>query len=397
MLYFMKGRNAIMRWDYKVEDAGAKLKYIIWSVQNKTTSSFYTILFEDNKGNVNVSTQIPQMYVGRVEKTGRATFVIRNLIYEDSAKYTLTLDQTFGEDPESVVQLAVTGPASLSVENQFSAIGDSVTFTCNAINVPGQNFTWMIRKGEKTEKILSDAHYSISSSGTGSSQLRITNVSAVDEGRYICNATVRELNEASGYLQVLQDMSVSNESCPNLSYDVRVGTNDLKLCCPVSGYPKPLVTWERNGVQLQRSENPLYFISKVKQEDFGNYTCTATDGRSFIASAIRVRDKIAKLPVETTDETDEKAANLKWAQQTGADYYVVKINGTDIHPDVLIGKQTFLEVHYHTLVLKNNKQDAPETTVCVEVSAFDSTGVIARTTDPSCKTMVIKKASDTVN
>ena len=95
----------------------------------------------------------------------------------------------------------------------------------------------------------------------------------------------------------------------------------------------------------------------------------------------------AKLQVETTDETDERAANVKWAQQTGADYYVVKINGTDIHPDVLIGKQTFLELHYHTLVMKNSKEDAPETTVCVEVSAFDSTGVIARTTDPSCKTM----------
>ena len=96
------------------------------------------------------------------------------------------------------------GPASLSVENQFSAIGDSVTFTCNAISVPSQNFTWMIRKGEKTEKIVSDAHYSISSSGTGSSQLRITNISAVDQGSYICNATLNELNEASGYLQVLQ-------------------------------------------------------------------------------------------------------------------------------------------------------------------------------------------------
>ena len=89
-------------------------------------------------------------------------------------------------------------------------------------------------------------------------------------------------------------MSVSFESCPNLSYDVRVGSSNLKLCCPVSGYPNPLVTWERNGVQLQRSENPLYFISKVNQEDFGNYTCTATDGRSFIASAISVRDKIGK-------------------------------------------------------------------------------------------------------
>ena len=115
MLYFMKGSSAIMRWDYKVDDGGAKLKYIIWSVQDKTTSRFYTILFEDNKGNVNISTQIPQGYVGRVEKTGRATFVIRNLTYEDSGKYKLTLDQTFGEDPDSRVQVAVTGTASLII------------------------------------------------------------------------------------------------------------------------------------------------------------------------------------------------------------------------------------------------------------------------------------------
>ena len=71
--------------------------------------------------------------------------------------------------------------------------------------VPSQNFTWMIMKLGKTKKIFSDAHYSISS-GAGSSELTITNVSAVDEGYYICNATVNELNEASGYLQVLQDI-----------------------------------------------------------------------------------------------------------------------------------------------------------------------------------------------
>ena len=97
------------------------------------------------------------------------------------------------------------GPATLSVKNQFSAIGDSTTFTCNAVAVPSQNFTWMIMKLGKTKKIFSDAYYSISS-GTGSSELTITNVSAVDEGYYICNATVNELNEASGYLQVLQDI-----------------------------------------------------------------------------------------------------------------------------------------------------------------------------------------------
>lgn len=96
----------------------------------------------------------------------------------------------------------------------------------------------------------------------------------------------------------------------------------------------------------------------------------------------------ANLQVEATDGTDNEAANLKWTQQTGADYYVVEINGTDILPDELIGKQTSLEVHYHTLVMKNNKEDVPETTVCVKVSALNSiVGVIARTKDPSCKTV----------
>lgn len=79
---------------------------------------------------------------------------------------------------------------------------------------------------------------------------------------------------------------------------------------------------------------------------------------------------------------------MKWTQQTGADYYVVNIDGTDILPGVLIGKQTSLEVHYHTLVMKSDKEDTPEITVCVEVSALNSTvGVLAKTKDPSCKTI----------
>ena len=69
------------------------------------------------------------------------------------------------------------------------------------MSVPSQNFTWMIMNPGK--KIESNAHYSISSSGTGSSELTITNVSALDGGYYLCDATVNELNEAYGYLHVL--------------------------------------------------------------------------------------------------------------------------------------------------------------------------------------------------
>ena len=105
----MEGSIATMKWDYQVDNREAELKYIIWRVQNKTTSDIYTLLFEDNKGNVNISTQIPQMYVGRVEKIGRATLVIKNLTYEDATTYICSLDQKVGQDPDSPVELVVTG------------------------------------------------------------------------------------------------------------------------------------------------------------------------------------------------------------------------------------------------------------------------------------------------
>ena len=105
----MEGSIATMKWDYQVDNREAELKYIVWRVRNKTTFDFYPLLFEDNKGNVNISTQIPQMYVGRVEKIGRATLVIKNLTYEDATIYICFLDQKVGQDHDSSVELVVTG------------------------------------------------------------------------------------------------------------------------------------------------------------------------------------------------------------------------------------------------------------------------------------------------
>lgn len=105
----MKGSTATMKWDYNVEDKEAQLNYILWRVRNKTSSDNYPLLFEDNKGNVNISTQIPRMYVGRVEKIGRATLVIKNLTYEDTTRYICILDRKVGQNLDSPVELVVTG------------------------------------------------------------------------------------------------------------------------------------------------------------------------------------------------------------------------------------------------------------------------------------------------
>ena len=111
----MKDSIATMKWDYEVQDREAELNFIIWSAQNKSTSIISSLLFEDPKGNVNISTNIPQMYEGRVEKIGRATLVIKNITYEDSTTYICTLDQKFGQDPSSPVELVVTGTVFFNV------------------------------------------------------------------------------------------------------------------------------------------------------------------------------------------------------------------------------------------------------------------------------------------
>lgn len=67
-------------------------------------------------------------------------------------------------------------------------------------------------------------------------------------------------------------------TCPKRLYHVKVG-EQLSLCCPVSGYPPPIVTWEKNGAQLPKGETSDYIINKVEEGNFGNYTCTATNGK----------------------------------------------------------------------------------------------------------------------
>ena len=77
------------------------------------------------------------------------------------------------------------------------------------------------------------------------------------------------------------------------SYSVGV-EEQLSICCPVSGYPSPVITWEKNGAQLQKGQNTMLTITAVKDEDFGNYSCTATDGISSIGPFDSSVTKIGK-------------------------------------------------------------------------------------------------------
>jgi len=96
--------------------------------------------------------------------------------------------------------LSYSGLASVHPVVQFPKVAGSATFTCTATGVP--KFTW--RRYRPSQKVVSDARRYIFSSGTGSSQLTIKNISHGDQGYYVCDATVNsdQPNLAAGYVQV---------------------------------------------------------------------------------------------------------------------------------------------------------------------------------------------------
>ena len=96
--------------------------------------------------------------------------------------------------------LSYSGLASVHPVVQFPKVAGSTTFTCTATGVP--KFTW--RRYRPSQKVVSDARRYIFSSGTGSSQLTIKNISHGDQGYYVCDATVNidQPNLAAGYVQV---------------------------------------------------------------------------------------------------------------------------------------------------------------------------------------------------
>ena len=69
------------------------------------------------------------------------------------------------------------------------------------------------------------------------------------------------------------------DSCSTSPYSITIGGR-LTLHCPVSGYPPPIVTWMKNRTERQIGEDSKFTIVSAKEEDFGIYSCMATDGEN---------------------------------------------------------------------------------------------------------------------
>lgn len=394
-VYQEQGYDVELVWDFERTE---ELVSVNWFVFNRTTGDAVPLWLEDRNGTYGGQITPPPAYAHRLKRKGRGTLIVKNVTQEDSTSFECRLNSNdFLNQADSSVRLVVTGPCGVRQSVQVTNPGGSTTIICNATNVPGQQFKWR-KQGEINKTLNNDGMHSIVPT-TGSSVLTIQNITDANDGYYICfTVNIQKSCSDSSYVELLEPLKLDDTFSPGRPIFTAVNESQT-LCCPVIGYPPPIVTWYKNGTKLQTGENKCFTIASVKSGHFGNYSCIGTDGKTstspFVLSLVEKEEPVPdQLILSGIDGTTEEPARLEWEPLAGATYYVVNVDGSDINGDTVIGARPSLEIHYNTLVMEKGDVDPPrETEICADVTAFSSeAGVIGKA--PKCKKLVVKKPAD---
>ncbi|CAN8014284.1 unnamed protein product, partial [Ixodes persulcatus] len=241
-----------------------------------------------------------------------------------------------------VIFIATAKPYFFRVPEDVTTLADeTVEFQCKVNGDPKPTVTWRRQDGK-----MPVGRASIQEN----KNLRIQNVSPMDEGTYIC--------EAENFVgSVSASASLTVHSRPSFRLtpeDQKVGLNGVaKFDCFASGNPQPSVFWTREGDQVLMfpgkshgrfsvTNEGTLVISSVRKEDRGYYTCSAL---SVVGSSM------AKGHLEVTAMADlpPPVIRLGPANQT------LPINTAAIMPCEAAGKPTpTVRWQYNTVPLQTD-------------------------------------------
>uniref|UniRef100_A0A8C7YT84 Neural cell adhesion molecule 1b n=1 Tax=Oryzias sinensis TaxID=183150 RepID=A0A8C7YT84_9TELE len=195
------------------------------------------------------------------------------------------------------------------------SLGESKFFMCEAIFGKFMikkkthfrlSFFNLIIKKDVRFKILSNNH------------LQIHGIKKTDEGLYTCEARLMARGEID--LRVIKVIVNVRPTVRILQSELNA-TADVgqpaKMTCAVDGFPEPMVTWTRNGVDLEAGEKYSFnedgseiTIMDVTKLDEGEYTCIAKNkaGKDDKELSLRVfvKPKITYIMNQTSSEMDEQ-------------------------------------------------------------------------------------------
>ncbi|RVE64984.1 hypothetical protein OJAV_G00131250 [Oryzias javanicus] len=195
---------------------------------------------------------------------------------------------------------------------QEFTVGDIANLVCDVVSSPSPTVLWKY-KGTKIQmekdvrfKVLSNNH------------LQIHGIKKTDEGSYTCEARLMARGEID--LRIIKVIVNVRPTVRILQSELNA-TADVgqpaKMTCAVDGYPEPMVTWTRNGVDLETGEKYSFnedgseiTIMDVTKLDEGEYTCIAKNkaGKDDKELSLRVfvKPKITYIVNQTSSEMEEQ-------------------------------------------------------------------------------------------
>ncbi|KAI4871908.1 hypothetical protein NFI96_023608, partial [Prochilodus magdalenae] len=178
-----------------------------------------------------------ELRLGSRLRLQHSNLVLSDIQLSDGGLYTYSVQTEDGDVLSASYTVNVLGAASVlrGLSDQTVSSGSSVRFTCPVSGNPAPKITWLFN----SSPVLPSSHYQISDSS-----LRISSVTAQDEGMYQCL-----IDNGIGSAQSTARLSVQSgkTSLPMILFPPESGVyaegEPVTLSCNASGQPLPVIRW----------------------------------------------------------------------------------------------------------------------------------------------------------
>ncbi|KAI6172894.1 EGF-like domain-containing protein [Aphelenchoides besseyi] len=204
---------------------------------------------------------------------------------------------------EDTIAVDILVPPEINRENvklnQQLPTGRSISLFCDASGKPPPEIQWYFN-----DKLITDEFANVVM-GTDNKFIQIANVTLDDKGIYKCTVA----NDAGGD-QLQYNISVNLAPSIANSGTTQVIEGDVAVLeCKAEGFPRPKITWQRNGIRVETGlryvvENRVLKIIDTHSSDSGIYVCVAsneagTDQQAFTIEVLVSPEIVKKSPNET--------------------------------------------------------------------------------------------------
>ncbi|XP_017332074.1 peroxidasin [Ictalurus punctatus] len=220
----------------------------------------------------------------RISITSSGGLYIQNVNQADGGQYTCYASNNMGTIHATAYIIVQAVPQfTVTPQDQSVLEGQTVDFPCEATGYPQPVIAWT-RSGSPLQV---DGHHVVLFTGT----LRISRVAPHDQGQYECQAV-----NVVGSVRAAVQLNIQQRVTPvftNAPRDMTVESgNDVQIPCSAHGEPPPVITWNKDGVQVTESGkfhiNPDGYlgVNDVGLADGGRYECVARNSIGYSSASM---------------------------------------------------------------------------------------------------------------